>query len=49
MEIREGIQFMLVRMFIVRESIRDLEIKTFNHPKSKKAITIKAKKIYEID
>ena len=43
MEIREGIYFMLIRIFIVKESIRDLEIKNFNHPESKKAITIKTK------
>jgi len=43
MEIREGIYFMLIRIFIVKESIRDLGIRNFNHPESKKAITIKTK------
>ena len=38
---------MLIRMFIVKESIRDLEIKNFNHPESKKAITIKTNKIWD--
>ena len=38
---------MLIRMFIVKESIRDLEIKNFNHPEGKKAITIKTNKIWD--
>ena len=38
---------MLIRMFIVKEAIRDLEMKNFNHPESKKAITIKTNKIWD--